>query len=466
MKKKLHGVDAAICLRIVSFPTQRKKLDFAFPNNYLGILNFWAICEIAISRWHEIWIETKSHRKYFNIGFRSQVIKPILLRQRYAGDMYGSKVTMKKTCVFSRRVLHLLMEEVLHHFWCSKTEQKLRDQLPTSTGACRIIPSTTSCCRRRRHDCNTWTSQAIWFRQSPRMIRSKKDGQLQKKRRCVYQHQLTMVLPLGYGRWVEIPPICVSVSQPWIVDGWSTTWGDLVILRASDDGREAALKCGYGPGFSNEEFPWKYTLQETNIVPENRPKLPQKEMNHLQAIDFQWVNLLLVFWEGNSTKMRSNFCSIEFIHTIGNTMILDLSRCRSQSVFHHQGNGMLYFRASFPSRNMRKKNMWLWWVFPAFVMFLMSRFLTEDFRCKDLSRLGIWGVVSDESHNGQQPILWRRSFSMVSWQRARKAGNTRQPCAPRGIVPSETVISSTLEKNHKVTWRCSIWWTSKWYSKN
>ena len=252
-------------------------------------------------------------------------MKPILVRQRYVGDMYGS---MRKTCFFQEGFyFYYEREKFRTTFDVLKLGRNLRNHLPPSTGARRIAtnyrqikctPSTTSCCR---HHC---ISQAIWFRQSPRMIRLKKDSPLQKKCRCLYQVQLSL-----------------ASHQDMVFSTWLQQMG------------------------------------------------------------------------GNSSHLR---CCITALYR--------------------------------------------WWL------------VDHVRRFGDFARLGWW--QRGRGHVGMEgvsaivrwvittaagPPLWRRSFSTVSWQRARKAGNTRQRCAPRGIVPSETVIFSTREKTHKVTWRrqrCSI----------
>ena len=163
-----------------------------------------------------------------------------------------------------------------------------------------------------------WISQAIWFRQSPRMIRSKKDSPLEKKCRCLYQVQLSlashqdMVLPLDYSRWVEIPLICVVLLQPCIVDGWSTMWGDLVILRASDDGREAAVTWVWKWVSANEELPWGF--EETNRLSlKIGPNSPNKEMKSSSSpIDFSASRLAVAvaLFSGGVTFNQS---AVEFL---------------------------------------------------------------------------------------------------------------------------------------------------------
>ena len=89
-------------------------------------------------------------------------------------------------------------------------------------------PFTTSFCRRRRHDCNMNLSGKLI---PPESAYDKiEEGQPVAEELSMFIPAPVFtsitskhVFPLGCSRWVEIPPICVLVSRPCIVDGWSTT---------------------------------------------------------------------------------------------------------------------------------------------------------------------------------------------------------------------------------------------------
>lgn len=240
---------------------------------------------------------------------------------------------------------------------------------------------------------------------------------------------------------------CITAPYCWWLVDNVRRFGDLAGLGWWQRGRG---HLGMEVGFSK----WRTFsgFEETNrLSPKIGPNSPKKEMKSSSSpIDFSASRLAVAvaLFSGGVTFNQSG---VEFVSKRIH------SHHRKQRVFWPFKMPILM---SFPELSLQEtcgKKLAVVVRFSSLCHVFNVQVLDRTLFDLDLSHLV--GTVRWVIITAAGPLLWRRSFSMVSWQRARKAGNTRQPCAPKRIVPSETVIFSTREKNHKVTWRrqrCSI----------
>ena len=161
------------------------------------------------------------------------------------------------------------------------------------------------------------------------MRRSKKDSQLQQL--SLVSHQNMFFFPLGYSRWV--------------------TWGDLVILRASDDGREAGP-----PGDSQITDDITLPENEQRVkTPENRPKRVNSlwKLGNPGGIAFNRNGV-----DSLPKRIHFTFHLNRFSSVLGWNGFVGFS-----------GNCFFLFRLK---KYWEKKFMVTWWVFAASVTFWMS----------------------------------------------------------------------------------------------